>query len=79
MSTNRTYGCPCGSKIVFTNGSSLGDFNKKTGWTPVLTYTGSVIRLCPVCFEKANRVAKELQSIMGTKDFYFQGLFKRDE
>ena len=70
--SSRVYECPCGKTISFSNGSRLGEFAKKTGWTPVLVYSGSIVRLCPQCAEKAKTLAKQLTEVMGTSDFIFR-------
>lgn len=54
--------------------NQVGHIHDATGYHPILSYEGSILWLCPVCFNKASFHALELMKIMKNKNFYFPNL-----
>lgn len=73
--------CTCGlQSLSFTDTCSVGDMVKGSrGWQPVFTHDTGIIWLCTVCYEKANKLAKQLLEIMKDEQFYFPNLVHKSD
>ena len=83
-SHERTFNCPCKKQSTITLDGlgcySVGEAVEKLGgWKPVFQVDGGTIWLCVDCKKKAVELGDELLKIMGTKDFHFGSLVRKQD
>lgn len=70
----RTITCPCGHEVTIKYTNNVGEVKRSSGYTPLSTYTGEFIYLCPGCSTKAIDLAQQLVDIIHNIYFYFPSL-----